>query len=58
MTLPNDYSRCANTSCQLREQCARFTERRPVSLMTRYEPNEDGTCDDFITNKPDHEPAQ
>mgnify|MGYP007005599743 CR=1 FL=1 len=55
MTLLNDYSRCANTSCPLREQCVRFTERQPVSWITSYEPNDDGTCDDFINNKPDHE---
>ena len=24
----------------------------PVASYTRYEPNEDGTCDDFISNQP------
>ena len=59
--LPYDYSRCAASSCDVKEQCARFTSPvRPDGwqAFTDFSKGDQGACSDFISNRPAAEQAE
>ena len=47
--LPNDYSRCSNSKCSIRGDCARFTSTK--SKLHWFNNYEEKNCKHFINNK-------
>lgn len=47
--LPNDYSRCINDTCELRNNCLRYTDKGTTKYMTltMFEVK-NGKCNNFI----------
>lgn len=56
--MPNDYARCNDVSCHLRDACARWTDRAEGRVQSTFRNGHLPCCSFLLIRAPEPDPAQ